>query len=288
MDIHELLNISDRHQLETLGKTLPPAQIIQLIELHEVLGFDNWKLASILLGMPIDLFSQLILLASGPQLSLLKLEVFSVPIQFQLTNLAHLLGAQIDGVFLEIEDLEKRIQNLPLNEINTADLLPLEKDIENLLEANKTMQSIIQKALKLVWNTDRIDLIELLSHSKERCYKSKLLLGISSIEGDHPTGLFQQLENKLRSVYGLQGEPEALLDSDPAIEGLRRIGIKYLADYVEVGLVPMKKYEDRELMSEVVKKLDGMGLFSVKNLKQAAIFSKKSLREFISTRQALC
>jgi hypothetical protein len=114
------------------------------------------------------------------------------------------------------------------------------------------------------------------------------------------TGLYALLEHTLSGIFD-----SALKDDDAAIEGMTRLSIWHLQDYWEMGLLPSiqhlqelnlnpQKYSEQErwnhqhyLMSLVQQQLERLGIGTVGSLKQAHLYSKSLLKDYIEQHQHL-
>ena len=92
-------------------------------------------------------------------------------------------------------------------------------------------------------------------------------------------------------------------DDEPAVEGLVKFSVWYLKDYWELGLLPgvekqadldidMEKHTEAEraeyrekLFTLARDTLDQVGLSTVGDLKNAFIFSKQTLQEYINQKK---
>lgn len=221
----------------------------------------------------------------------------------QLLDLSHEIHAKLDLLRNHIEALEYEINHLDTHSLGFADVILLQERFDQIAEGHRKLSPLLEHSLTLAWNTERADLIEALSLSKEHCLKSLLMIGKHDPKSvdDHLefTGLYAMLNDRLFSVYGRFNEPDALVDNDPALEGLAKIGLWYLHDCFALGLIPSisnaeqlelspENYSEQEciqhrrrLFQEVRQELAKHGLVTVKDLKRAGIFSISSLEDFL-------
>lgn len=302
--IENLISLS---QLEAAGRALTPSQALFLIIYH--LDWERQhhdKLNALFVGMSHHVFVNVLKESTSAHLDVLKQESISEPIQHHLIMLYNHAEAQAKEFSDEIRDLELEFASLEASEMGFEDQKAFESKIENLSEKYSSYLQCIDKGLTLAWNTNRSDLIEKLSESKER-YQRALnnLIGQPRTQSLLPTGLYSYLEERLFSVYGNPNDPAdigALRDTDPAIEALAKLSIWYLEDYFAIGLLPQIESSDelnldparsteeertayrRQLMQEANDNLTKLGLITVQNLKEASIFSKKSFLEWLQRR----
>lgn len=280
-------------QLEAIGRALSPSQALDLIA-HNIQWEDSHrnKLASLLVGMPNHVFIRMLKDAKSEHLETLKFESMTEAIQHHLTILSHELDAHIQTLDGVLTDIENEIDTLEIKALGYTDRAVLEKRIEELGYQYRQNLTVIDKALSLAWNTNRLDIIEKISRLKE-IYQRALssFVGERHYNGNPSTGLYLKLENKLFSVYGNPNDPKdinALQNDDPAIEGLSKLSVWYLKDYLAMGLLPNADYAEVEdveqrskLMLEAKHNLERLGLITVGDLKRRGIFSKKSLIEWL-------
>jgi hypothetical protein len=305
MDINDIANINDRTQLEAIGALLTAPQARHVISHYAQLGEDpHSKLNALLVGIKPDTFFEVIASSNNKELEVLKQESVSEPIHFHLLLFHNKMLELINELDQFILGMSEEILKLDTNEMGMEDITPIKQKIEELLKPYQSAISIIDKALSIAWNTDRADLIEKLSSLKERCQRSiNVAIGNPGINSHKAIGLYGELEDKLFAVYGKNIMEETLLDTDPAIEALAKLSIWYLQDYYSIGLLPkIASAEDleldpashseheileqrRKLFIEANKELERLGLVTVKDLKNAGIFSKKSLEDYLQKKE---
>lgn len=300
MDIDQILQLNDRDQLEAVGKRLTLAQGLAILEHYTHSAKDHWKLESLIVGMQPDLFANLIEQASPEQLSVLKLDSLMTSIQHQLTLISHLLLHNSEELSMSVLSTETILAEIPLDDMGQDELKQYLGNIGILTLNHKLVLNMIERALLLAWHTNRGDIIETLSNAKERCQRSLFAIGFSKDSTGQPSGLFAILNKRLQDIYSFDNHPEHIGDDIPILEGLTKLSVWYIDDYFELGLYPKarnlmelrldpQKHSQEEchehdinLLKEAQEKLKSCGLSSVKDLKQAGIFSKKSLQEYLS------
>jgi hypothetical protein len=297
-----IMGISNRSFLEIVGGVLTIPQIFELLDSTLCLeDKHHWKLSPILVGMSHETFTKFLLFGTDKEITILKHESVTEPVQHHLTLLSHELTNQIKDLEIQMSKVSLEIEHLNTNEISRTQAQEFYNRID---EFSLTFHHLLQKTnlvLALAWNTYRLDLIESLNVTKDHCNKS-LHLGIGNKQNSNEPGLYSQLKRRLFRVYGDVDESDnidALHEDEPAIEGLSKLEVWYLRDYLELGLLPgVEKPEDldvdlskhtesermkhREKLFALAKQTLGkMGLSTVNDLKEAHIFSKKTLREYI-------
>ncbi|MCE5319326.1 MAG: hypothetical protein LLG04_18420, partial [Parachlamydia sp.] len=293
-------------QLEAAGRNLTLAQIYALLD-YAAEGDPqfHWKLSPLLVGMPHGLFAQLLLAASPHQLEVLKLEAVTEPVQHQLTLVTHEVTHQLPQVVDRLDQVSVDISLLPIGS-QVKDPVLLKRQLKELATWHESTIQMISKVLALAWNSNRPDLIDKLSHAKEWCQKLIATIGKPKTPFGEAQGLYARLDENLEAVYGSPSLPssiEAADDDEPAIEGLTKLSFWYLMDYYQIGLLPeisdpalldldpathseQERLHHREQLMEAVRNnLTKMGLSSVKDLKQAGIYSREALQAYIEQHQ---
>lgn len=314
-----LLNINEEKDADWQKKTVALIQgakgqehleaaghVLTLPQLQELLkkSIGSEKLQPILVGLPHSRFVDLLMVASDKELMVLKQQSSGEPIQYHLNIFHHDMTHFLDEQFKSIEKFSQDIEQLNLEELSRAELLSLFACIKEYSEWDVKALNLTNRALQIAWNTNRPDIIEKLSNLKDRCKKFNVYIVGDLHKGKTPsTGIFAKLEDKLNSIYGDPNNPndvEALKDNESSMDGIAKCSVWYLQDYWEAGLLPHIKSKDKldlpantftekerseyreKLFNSVSSNLERLGLATVKDLKQAHIFSKKSLREYIS------
>ncbi len=299
--------LEDPKHLEALGQQLSLSHMLLILDSMKA-HIPHWKLTPILVGTPSSLFSQLIYTASSGQLNILKQEVFTEALQHHLTLMTHEIVHQIPDLSVQLDSLELEIAGLNLEDVTSSQIATLTHRIEQTAKSYQSTLEKINKLQILIWNTNRSDLIEKLSSSKEILQKIIFAkVGFPKTQAVASTGLFAYLEAKLSKVFeGFKSEQdiEALQDDEPAIEALVKFSLWYLSDYWEIGLLPrIKQPEDLDqhaaeftrdhpnsrenLYHEVNANLEKIQLKTVADLKQHKIFSKSTLVDYIKQHKAL-
>lgn len=254
------------------------------------------KLPAILIGLPHERFYELLAEGTALQLQNIQRLASTEPLQHHLTMMSHDLELQIREAEAAIENLGNEIEGLDIANMGQEDVASLERTIEGPANKLRALLPVCRRALTLAWNTTRLDLIEALSRSKERA-ESLLAnaIGERRSKKGEATGLYKLLESRLFRVYMGEEIIDELKDHEPAVEGLAKFSIWHPKDYQEIGLLPQhyscdkskacgKAEADEALFCQISENLKNIGLETLSDLKKARIFSKKSLREFISAK----
>jgi hypothetical protein len=300
--------LKDNSQIEATGKVLTPEQFRQILLSFTSKQITVDKLSPLLVGLSFRVFCTFLHQASISDLEPLKKEGLLEPLQHQLTLFVNECTQVLDNYQTEIIQLNQEIEELNHENLSYQELWAIENKIKHLAQRSNQTLEAISKALAITWNTNRIDLIEKLTHLKE-AFHIQLLQGIGQMpsENNVASGLFAILEQSLSSVYGIASSEnvEALQDEDLAIEGLTKLSIWYLKDYWELGLLPLIKraqeldldalqHDENERMQyrqqlfrSVQDQLNQLKIGTVGQLKQAQIFSKPMLKEYIKKQRKI-
>lgn len=305
--IAALNGLTHRPLLEAAGRTLTVSQVLEIIDQFPAIEALNRKrFLSIFIHMPPRLFSEIMTSASEQQLSILKQESTSEPLHHQLTVFCHETTSKLANDAKRVERLEKEIEALDIEGLGRQDLKAMWTQIEEIKNDYMGILKETNKALALAWNTNREDIIDKLNYIKDNCQKVMMFsIGHLPTQDYASSGLFLKLEERLSSVYGNPKnihDSEALEDDEAAIDALLKFSIWQLQDYWEIGLLPeiesikaldldSSKYSEREranyrekLFNLAQANLAKIGIATVKDLKNAQIFSKKTLYEYIQNR----
>lgn len=300
--------ITDNAHLEAIGKELTNVQMQALLAIFaDSKQPCNDKLSPILIGLSKDVFAFVVRQAKPEHLSVLQQAGPTEPMQHQLTILAHALNANLADFGKEFGILSEIIEKMDINDLTFDDIVTMTKRMEILRVAYQLVNHLTECGLSISWHTDRGDLIEKFNTLRSICTKNLQEVGF---RGDgatiRPTGLFSDFGARIMSIYGDADDPhdtEALQNDDPAIEALAKFSIWYLEDFFEVGLLPEikspaeldldpKTHNEAEraayrnnLIQKARQNLEDMGLKKVGDLKENAIFSKRTLSEHIKRTQ---
>lgn len=296
------------HELETAGRALNVKQALDLISLYP--RWDNSqqiKLQPLLVGMTHHTFMDVLQQASSNHLEVLKHESMTEPMQHQLVLLYHEAVKQTDALEREYAQLESEISTVSPEKLGLADRLIIEDRILSLTTTYQPISASLDKGLGIAWNTGRPDIISNLSSIKERLQRLiSMSIGNRSQPNFAASGLYATLEKRLFAAYGDPSntqDVQALKDEDSAMEGISRLGVWYLDDYLKLGLLPsqqgteklhLEDYDEEErakyrgqLFLEAETNLKNAGLATVLDLKRASIFSKQALVDYLTALKKL-
>lgn len=302
--MHILQGLHDIPQLEAVGRALSTKQLLGALALFSRKPFANDKLCPLLVGLSPQVFFEAIYFTPDSSLAPLKQEGLLEPLEHHLNMFIHECEKLLKDYQNKIVEISQEIAQINCQELSNQELHHIRVHIEHLRGSYQDLLEAINKALAITWKTNRIDLIEKLSHLKEVVHHQLTQdIGMERTEFKSSTGLFAALEEFLYSTYGaslsMQEDLESLNDDDLAIEGLTKLSVWYLKDYWELGLLPsvtnaeelnlshLPPYEKewlqkrQEWFNLVQKNLEKLGIGLVRDLKNANIFSKKMLKEFI-------
>lgn len=279
-----ICGLKEAPQLETAGKVLNLAQVFEVI--HDV-RLES-KLSPIFVGMPHQVFVHLLLLANPKELQVLKLEGITEPVQHHLMQMSHEMAAQMNEYDQQLNHLSNEINLVDLEEITRTEIKKFLTKIEAVAVFYQEILGKAIKALTVAWNTNRIDIVEKISDIKENAQR---------FCKDQVARIYELLQTKLNTVFERPNHYETHIDDEPAIEALVCFSIWYLQDYWELGLVPSIERKEQldagkteternayreKLFVEAENNLTKIGLKTLKDLKEAHIYSKKALIEYIN------
>jgi hypothetical protein len=302
MDINQqLLNLNDQVELEAFGKTMSSDELLIVLNIIADEPNISHKLKPIIAGISQVSFYEMLHLVNNKELSILQQQSMSIPLQYQLTMLSiqqqHLLNEISKRILIE----ERFIQNLTIENCDSEDFQMVYAKVEEIASNLEGELQIINSALSLAWNTDRIDLIDKFNFLKESCQKIKILC-VGDVTDkpksiSHHLGLYAQLNQKLDNVYADEIFSDEEISSRPALEALVKLSIVSLEDYLKCGLFTNVKITDspsadlNETESEVLLNkylnlakdtLASHGLTTIADLKLAHIYSRKALINYLS------
>ncbi len=287
--------------LEVIGKNFSVSSFLSFLDFLTQHPSHQNRLKFILIGLHSLIFSQALHVLQKSHLYLLQQEGLLEPLQYQLTQFAHEGESLEQGINQSVQQFKQDLVSTQSEELTQDRLQKLTQHIDGLRNQILDYLERASAALAIVWHTDRIDLIEKLSSIHERIqYQLMHVIGHSAFDHLTATGLYSILEQTLSSIFD-----SALKDEDAAIEGLTRLSIWHLKDYWELGLLPSishiqeldlnpKKHHEKEgwdhqqhLIALVQQQLEHLGIGTVKNLKQAHLYSRSLLKDYIERHQHL-
>lgn len=289
MMIKILDHLRDRKEIEAFSKNLTAQDLLYILQKQKANAADGVdKLAILLNGISPETFSLMFSMISKEELELLKAPKLIEPIQLQLTFLSHSLECKLNNLIDEIVETEREWDKLDFNQCSTADLMEMVSTIKKHAENFNQIHPLLEKALKLAWNTNRKDLIKSLSHTKERLDHIYITaIGYPESDRAKATGLYDHINSGIKRVYH-DGRLEVLQDKDPSLEGIILLGVISLKDFREMGL--LSKTEsfklqgiEESLLDQIQKILESIGLHTIADLKKKWICSKSTLKEYVLT-----
>lgn len=289
-------SIQETRQLELTGQTLTPPQLLKIVDAISQKALPETKLLPLLVGLPTETFIQILNIASPAELDFLKLESVTEPIQHHLTAFVNKAEKASERIAENLIRIGKWIQQMDIDLISKKELEDLRHQLSYSKGYFQELLAVIDKALAVTWNTNRLDLIEKFTSLKEHSLVTLYDFIGSPRDGEEaPTGMYDQLGKRFAMVFN---DSDLLKDSDPATEALAMFSIWYLKDYWRVGLLPTVKTEEalepiesddiakrdhrQKLFSQVQENLNRLGIGTVGDLKKAEIFSQRLLQEYIA------
>lgn len=287
--IKETLNrLKERKEIEIFSKSLTPQDLLLLLEEQEIYSSeDKWKLLLLFNEVPVETFFFMLSTITERQLELLKSPQLAESIQFQLTFLSHALQVKLNNFVDEIVETEKKWSREDFGLYCAEDFSEMMATIEQYAKKFQEIHPILEKALKLAWNTDRKDLIESFSHLKERFDHLYITaIGYPESEKTKATGLYYHISCGIERVYS--EKQKVLQNQDSALEGVILLGVSSLKDFKEVGLLPKEdSIQSQELeqsfLNKIQETLNSIGLHTIEDLKNKWICSKSTLKSYVLT-----
>lgn len=292
--------IDSPETLETLGKNLTVQQFLQMLtflDLHP--PFQN-RLSYILIGLQPQIFCLALKFFQSAHLALFKEESLLEPLQYHLTQFVHEGEQLYKEIDLLQQQFEESLLSVTAQGLTVESLEELISRIEPLRNQLLDFLERVNVALSIAWNTDRIDLIEKLSHINESLqHLLTISIGHPSSDNLKSTGLYSKMEQTFSKIFD-----SSLKDEDASVEGLTRLSIWHLKDYWELGLLPqIKQLQEldmdvhspehqrtsyhQHLFSQVQKQLELLNIGTVGHLKKESIFSKPLLKAYIDRNRHL-
>lgn len=293
-----LQSTQDANELERIGNNITKEDIPAFCGLLQE-GVDLFKVSAVLVGMPSASFATLLLESGGLQTQKLRCFGETESLQHHLTMLSHDLQKQVSEVEEEIMQCGREIAALDTETLGRQELSAIEKGIEKYADRVLRIKKTVEGALLVVWSTSRPDLVESFSRLKE--YTENLYIHLIGTAGaKHPvaTTLYGLLEKRLFAIFGNGDNAEELNDEEPVAEALAKFSIWHVEDFKELGLVSTEAKEELKApqspegklnaeishLKEAEKYLKKLGIEKIRDLKDARIFSRRTLKEYIQER----
>jgi hypothetical protein len=290
--------------LETVGQTLSLEQFLEILTLVATSSkslVTQQHLSSLLVGIPSPIFQNSLLYISKKQLSVLQQEAVAEPLQHHLFVLERTLSKEFLNCCQYFENLADFLKSGDLTKLNREAITNIYTSIENLEGRTNLILLVLNYGLALAWNSDRLELIENLGHLKERAQRFLLEeVGRKTSLERQSSGLWKRLEAKVDAIFNEVNNDDTQIlmpNETPALEALSKFSLWYLQDYHEIGLLPdielseiktlvaknTKKNQQRraELIAKIETKLSQLGLNTLEDIKEAKIFSKQLLIDYI-------
>lgn len=300
--LHQLFIHLPNSPVESFGKALNSNQIVEILHFaltHQNDSLNRKKLSSLFVGLSPVVFKDLLIQSSQTELSFLREEAVTEPIQHHLSLITSELIRRFNDLCEQIRAKELEVETIELKMVSSKNIEDLYAQFENFNKEGKSILSLTGRALAIAWNTNRTDLIQDLGRIKELCQKCLIeSIGKTETTETPSTGLYQLIDKNIKQLFSDQDSSGHLIfmkDSTPALEALVKFSVWYIQDYAEVGLLPVANLKASDLDNEeylnnrdqlftaVESNLGKMGLKTLLDLKNAKIFSKKALKEFVSS-----
>ncbi len=273
-----IASIDKTENLETVGQALSATQFREFLsQSHQLL---EKKLPPLLVGLRQDIFETSLLSMSDKQISHLKQEALSEPVQHHIISIVHTLQQSNEVLVKELNAIEHDIDIFDPSTSTHQTIHSLQERLNHSHERCTQAIALLHQTLGIVWSIGNIELINSLN---------TLHNSIQRILKDVISALFDLLKQKLDQVF------EGLSDEEPVLEGLVKFSIWYLEDYRAIGLLPQVDAHEEltqapperrnELFTQVQESLNKIGLSTVQDLKERHIFSKQILEDFVKGKE---
>lgn len=282
-------------QLKALGTQVSVQEFTQVLNFLSRHHSFKHQLSLILIGLPPQVFCAALNFYQTAHLTLFKEEALFEPLHYHLTQFVHEGEALGRHFAQQLEQFEADLSAITPQEVTGESLVTLILRIDSIRNPLLDFLEKMSVALSIVWNTDRVDLIEKLSTVNEALqHQLVLFVGHPHTDTLPATGLYLELEKALSKVFDSN-----LRDDDAATEGLTRLAVWQLKDYWELGLLPQIQEEKelnfdpaqlmdskllarhQQLLFQVQKQLEHLGIGTVRDLKRKHLFSKALLKTYV-------
>lgn len=308
-EFKEILKLVSKQDLEAAGSQLTLFQAHALLQYLKKIKNGEEKFLPLLVGMSQGLFYELLETVNKTEWQILKATSVTEALQHKLTLLLHDLKEEVEALMEVCEQIRLTIEKIQLDNISKIEILAIKDQIDSIDHLIERRTFMVNNALTLAWNSNRLDLIDGLGELKDAYLRASYnLIGHAKEQNSVSSGLYKNLDDRLDQVYSIkEGTPNRLLlfqDHEPAREALTSFGIFYIEDYWEFGLLPslstLKEFKNvihnasseekvlylEGLLTQVEVMLEKLGLVDVKSLKNAGIFSKEMLKDYIKARKS--
>lgn len=301
--IDAILKLTDKQELERAGSSLDLSETHQIFHLLAEQKIQAEQFLPLMVGINQGIFTQFLETLSSEEELILKELGSMEPLLHKLAILSHDLKQDLEALVKNVYEITAKIAAINLEQITKQDIFTRRRVIDELDSNIENHIKILNNALAIAWNSKRVDLIDSLSTLKDLFLRtSTILIGQPKQADAAASGLYKKLEDRLNQVYSYDTESSPFNDNDPAIEALTSFGIFYLEDYVELGLLPdvrsikdlkhalkTKSFQElnsylESILAQVEKTLKNLGLINVKSFKDAKIYSRDILKEYIQNK----
>jgi len=255
-----ILKTNNAKDLKQIGATLTAEQLMVAMK-----KIPSDKISHLLARFSKDEFILLLQRMDSKNVDRLK-NALGEPLLHHLTQFKHLLAKQLETLDAKLIALETKINAIDPGDLSRPKAMSYAKEINQISCDIDIKLSTIQTALGLCWNTSRLDLIEEIGNFDEQYLRA--------ITNTLPR-LIDLFQERLFTFF------EDLYDDEPALEGLASFGVQCVEDYRDANLISSQDDDEKELLKRVDLKLKEKGLYSIQDLKDAFVFSRRSLKDFL-------
>lgn len=298
------LQSHDYKEIEALARSLTQAQFLELLDLCvELEGGMRQRLNPLIVGVPHPVLMESLKKLTLPQLQVLRRVADDEPLQYHLTLAIHELSSSATASAEAVEQISREILSYDVTHIVPAELEALKKRICAGSDFFKSALARVDILLSLAWNSNREDLISKLTTMKENWLRyMNSEIGEPVCKTQAASGIYALFDRHFGTIYAgpTENQPlSGLQDDDPAFEALAALGIWYVEDYWELGLLPgishnqdlrldsqhydeIARREFREHLTQTAREnLEHLELKTVSDLKRKGIYSRRLLLQYI-------
>lgn len=299
--LHQLFIRLPNSPVESFGRALTSVQFLEILRFTGALQDDNGnrkKITSLFVGISPKVFLDILSQSSQTELAFFREEAVTEPVQHHLSLIAHELTKRFNDLCDQIVLKEREIEGINLQTIGNKELDTLNSQFDLFNKEGKAILNLANRTLAIAWNTNRSDLIQELGRIKELCQKCLIdSIGTMETREDPSTGLYHLMDKKVQHLFSdldSNGNQTIMKDSTPALEALVKFSVWYIQDYVDVGLLSEAQFQREDVDHDLKNRdqlfmlaeenLGKMGLKTLLDLKNAKIYSKQALKEFIKNK----
>lgn len=259
--LKKLLTTKDQKEIEDLAKNLSLEEIATLLQ-HIEKGEFQEGIFPLIQGLPAPHF---VYYANAPLF--LKL-ANTTAVQKKLQALVEYFNSIYNSYKEEELMLDECINELPLFPIPSNIFNSLCDQIVNLSDKTETVLQHLDQILKVVWLSEKSELVEDFSQLKN------IFLNLKQREINQPMVLFQ----RINSIFGSDNNASSL-------DGLSALGINYVEDLKHLHTAfsdNLPILSEKSLVPAIHDRLIAAGLATIGDLRKHQIYTKEHLYDYLN------